>query len=456
MGRSSRPTSSHAWPMPGMPPRLADRDLMDAEEPRAAAAGPDDAGEPATAVSWCWPTATSSAARRRPWSRRWAASPGAAGEAAARAAADAGGGHGTGRSHRPHRAVRRRPATPRGREPPPGTVVLSDGRRLDRPLDPLARHGAGDPDERGHRRSGVWRPGRRRLPQRRSDRRPCSTTISGPLAGREGRRAIARFQMAGGAVVTTSRVRREIETSRRRRLTTTVNYYVQPSWADQPMALPETQIAACGYRQADEVPLPLAAGDDAGEPAPDRPGAAVAGQSRTRTAACSLAGGRESDLGIAAHANSAIAFDLPAAASNAGIGRGIRPAPSRPRRLRAVQSAGRERRRQRALGQRASFRAATVSENRGSLDVAGLRRRRAGRRVRPRGPPRRRRPARHPRPGRVARADASSSTSAPAAAAARAAGLLPGLEDWELVGSGWDSLPLDSRWNAASTALGTR
>ncbi len=121
---------------------------------------------------------------------------------------------------------------------------------------------------------------------------------------------LTRYQMAGGAVLTTARVRRQIETSRRGRSTTNVNYYVQPAWAEQPLALPELQVAWVSCRRADEAPLSLF---PAATLASERLLGQVEPWLANRSPGNSLlaAGPRESDLGIAAHAHSAIAFDLP-------------------------------------------------------------------------------------------------------------------------------------------------
>ena len=126
--------------------------------------------------------------------------------------------------------------------------------------------------------------------------------------------AIARFQTASGAVVTAARVSREQEQARRRgRLTNTTYYYVQPAWADQPLAIPEQDLVCCGYRAADEAPLTMFS-------AVTLANLRMIGQPEPWTANRSADGGllaaarRESDLGIAAHAHRAIAFQLPKSA----------------------------------------------------------------------------------------------------------------------------------------------
>lgn len=197
-------------------------------------------------------------------------------------------------------------------EPPPGTVVLSDGRRLTARSLRWRESGLAILTAEGIVEAAYGELADVVFPN--VDRN--SAVLEDNLwagSAQNGGLTITRFQMAGGAVITASRVRREIEQSRRRRLTTTVSYYVQPSWADQPLSLPETQVVACGYRRADEVPLSLLTAKTL---ANER----LVGQAQpwlaNRTASGELlsAGGRESDLGISAHAKSAIAFDIPAAA----------------------------------------------------------------------------------------------------------------------------------------------
>jgi NPCBM/NEW2 domain len=130
-------------------------------------------------------------------------------------------------------------------------------------------------------------------------------------AGGESGVAIARFQATNGAIVTAARASREQEPDRRRgRVSNASAYYLQPAWADQPLAIPEQEIVCCGYRAADEAPL-AAFGATAlsnrrliGSPAPWSVNCAADGGM--------LAGrDRQSDTGFAAHAQSQIAIDLP-------------------------------------------------------------------------------------------------------------------------------------------------
>src|SRR5262249_33168862 len=135
--------------------------------------------------------------------------------------------------------------------------------------------------------------------------------------------AIARFQTTSGSVLTSSRVIREQEQGRRRgRVTNAAFYYAQPAWTDQPIAIPEQEIVCCGYRGADEAPLTMFPATTianrrlTGSPEPWTINRATDG-SLTAT------NGLESDLGMATHSYSAIAFDLPAAAKTLQLAVGL-------------------------------------------------------------------------------------------------------------------------------------
>jgi hypothetical protein len=135
--------------------------------------------------------------------------------------------------------------------------------------------------------------------------------------------AIARLMTKGGAALTAARVMREQETGRRRgRLASEVLYYVQPAWADEPLAIPEEEIVACGYRAADEAPLSCF-------PATTLANRRLIGQPEAWTAnqnprgGVLAAGGLESDLGIAAHSHSEVAFDLPTGAKSLQLAVGL-------------------------------------------------------------------------------------------------------------------------------------
>src|SRR5581483_11772531 len=135
--------------------------------------------------------------------------------------------------------------------------------------------------------------------------------------------AIGRFQTTRGAVITAARVVREQEQARRRgRVANTVFYYAQPAWADQPIAIPEQEIVCCGYRGSDEAPLTLfptttiANRRLTGSPEPWAINQAAEGGLLFSTAI-------ESDIGLAAHSHSAVAFDLPPAAKTLQLAVGL-------------------------------------------------------------------------------------------------------------------------------------
>jgi hypothetical protein len=213
------------------------------------------------------------------------------------------------RADRLQRIVSSAAATP---APPPGTVVLADGRQL------LARSirwreyglailtASGIVEAAFNDLSDVVIP---------NVDAPAAVTGDNLWAGGASSAAIARFQTASGAVVTAARVSREQEQSRRRgSVTNTVYYYLQPAWADQPLAIPEQEIVCCGYRAADEAPLSLF-------PATTIANRGILSTAQPWTANCAADGrllataNRESDIGIATHAESAIALDLPPAAA---------------------------------------------------------------------------------------------------------------------------------------------
>jgi len=122
---------------------------------------------------------------------------------------------------------------------------------------------------------------------------------------------VVRFHSSSGAILTASRAGREEEHSRQSGRLVRASYcYVQPEWADAPLAVPESDLAACSYRRPSELPLSLLAGTTLatrrwiGSPQPWQANHSADG-------GWLAAGGIEADLGLATHAHSAIAFDLP-------------------------------------------------------------------------------------------------------------------------------------------------
>ena len=142
--------------------------------------------------------------------------------------------------------------------------------------------------------------------------------------GVEGHRAaIGRIQTKGGAALTAARISREQDSGRRRgRLSSEVLYYVQPAWADEPLAIPEDEIAACGYRAADEVPLSCLTATTVANRRVIGPVEAWTAN-RSARGGMLAAGGLEADVGIAAHSYSEIAFDLPSGARSLELAVGL-------------------------------------------------------------------------------------------------------------------------------------
>jgi hypothetical protein len=256
--------------------------------------------------------------------------------------------------------------------------------------------------------------------------------------------ALARFQTTGGSVLTAARVSREHEQLRRRgRLTNAAYYYAQPAWSDQPLAIPEQEIACCGYREADEAPLSLFPAETLvnrrliGQPAPWS-------ANRSPSGGFLATGSRESDLGIAAHGASSIAFDLPAAAKTLELAVGLD---------RAVGAGGCVRCRilggafegARALWDSGILEGKSGLKDTGPLDVTGLRKvllvTEFAHADRP--------PGADPLDVRdevvwlspLVRLDLSGG------AASRALAVLPGAADWQLAGDGWKKAQIASRWN---------
>ena len=200
----------------------------------------------------------------------------------------------------------------RNAEPPPGTVELTSGRRLVARSIRWKEYGLAMLTE-----GGIVEANYTEIADAVFPGVDVTTAVvdDNLLAGGTSSSSIARFQMMSGAVLTTSRVSREMERSRRRgRTTNDVFYYVQPAWAAQPIAIPEPEIAWCGYRAADEAPLSLLKAEllaSHGIIGPSQK------WSRNSSSASSLpaSGSFEADLGIATHSHSELAFDLPPGAS---------------------------------------------------------------------------------------------------------------------------------------------
>ena len=201
----------------------------------------------------------------------------------------------------------------RAHEPPPGTVELTSGRRLVARSIRWKEYGLAMLTE-----GGIVEANYSEIAEAVFPGVDVTTAVvdDNLLAGGTSATSIARFQMMSGAVLTASRVSREMERSRRRgRTTNDVFYYVQPAWAAQPIAVPEPEIAWCGYRAADEAPLSLLKA----ELLSSRGIVGPAQKWSRNTSSASLlpaSGSFEADLGLATHSHSELAFDLPSGASN--------------------------------------------------------------------------------------------------------------------------------------------
>jgi len=143
--------------------------------------------------------------------------------------------------------------------------------------------------------------------------------FAGSAASSASSSSIVRFQLTSGATITASRIMydrdrftRVQERTRRRRRNEepTTYYFAQPAWADRPLALPEKDIAWCGYRESDEAPLSLLPAElmqsqrlVGGGPIWER----CAGSEGDLAAS----GSWEADLGLRTHSHSELAFALP-------------------------------------------------------------------------------------------------------------------------------------------------
>lgn len=258
--------------------------------------------------------------------------------------------------------------------------------------------------------------------------------------------AISRFTLTSGAILTSSRVSREMERVRsgRSRSAPQVYYYLQPAWSSHAIAVPEQEIAWCSYRGADEVSLSLLPAETnanrrlLGKVEPWRRNETVAGEYLL------AGGGWESDLGIAAHSHSEIAFPLPsgsktlslAVALDRKVGEGgcVRC------RIFADTLAGKE------LWESDILRGSDEAKATGELDVEGLRQvilvTEFAHEDRPEGA--------DPLDIRddllwlapLVRLEITSQTGSDLVR-----GALPGLGGWETVGEGWQETRLATQWN---------
>ena len=204
-------------------------------------------------------------------------------------------------------------AATRRAEPPAGTILLSDGRKLLARSIRWREHGLAVLTEAGVVEANYGDvadaifPGVDLMSAVLEDNLFASGTSPA---------AIARFTLTSGATLTASRVSREVERVRgRSRSQPQVYYYMQPAWSSHALAVPEQEIAWCSYRGADEAPLSLLPAETItnrrllGRTEPWRRNETVGGDRLL------AGGGWESDLGIAAHSHSELAFMLPTGAT---------------------------------------------------------------------------------------------------------------------------------------------
>lgn len=150
---------------------------------------------------------------------------------------------------------------PARQEPPPGTVQLADGRRLVGRSIKWRDYGLAVLTPEGIVEASYSDIVDAVFPDIDSMAAVLDDSlVAAGAASPAGSGSIVRFQLTSGATITAARIIRQQETQRRSRrggVELTTYYYAQPAWADEPLALPERDVAWCGYRAASEVPLAL-------------------------------------------------------------------------------------------------------------------------------------------------------------------------------------------------------
>ena len=327
-------------------------------------------------------------------------------------------------------------------DPPPGTVVLADGRQLVarsirwKETGLMLLTAGGVVEAAFDELVDVVFPGVDRT---------AAVLDDNLFADSRGDVAIARVQMQGGAVITASRISREVERLRRRgRTTNDAYYYVQPAWSDEPIALPEPLVAWCGYRAANEAPLPMF-------PSETLANRRLIGQASSWRANPVADGGllaadeRESDLGLVTHSHSEIAFDLPVSARtleiSVGLGRAAAGGGCVRCKVVAEKSGGE------VLWDSGIIQSSDGLQETGPLSVIGLVRVVLVTEF-----------AHEGRPAGADPLDIRDQVSwldplvkldlSGSGQAERVLAVLPGVSDWNLAGDGWRNLAIASRWNA--------
>lgn len=195
--------------------------------------------------------------------------------------------------------------------PPPGTILLTNGRRMTARSVRFRGNGLSVLTADEVLNVPLEEIADAVLPEVDTE---AAATDDNWWAGAISELAIARFHATNGAVLTASRISREQDQDRRRgRVLSAVVYCVQPAWADDVLAIPEAEVASCGYRAGNQLPLAVL-------PATTEMNRRMVGRVTPWIANGATSGGlvragdRQADTGIATHSETAIAFDLPTGA----------------------------------------------------------------------------------------------------------------------------------------------
>jgi hypothetical protein len=334
--------------------------------------------------------------------------------------------------------------------PPPGTVVLADGKRLIARSIRWREYGLAILTSDGVAEATFSDLADVVFPNVDLTAAVLDDNL---WAGGASGAAIARFQTTSGSLVTAARVSREQEQSRRRgRVTQSTYYYVQPAWADQPLALPEQEIACCGYRAADEAPLVMF-------PSQSLASRRLTGSSGSLSESEVAEGSwlatrdRESDLGIAAHAYREIAFDLPVAAKSLELAIGLAQSVGERGCVRCKIIAADSNQR-RVLWDSGVIQGKDGTKSTGALDVTGVKRlllvTEFAHEERP--------PDADPLDIRDEVVWLSPLVKLDLSAAGpntRLLAVLPGVAEWNLAGDDWRRIQLANRWNIPASGWDT-
>jgi hypothetical protein len=254
---------------------------------------------------------------------------------------------------------------------PPGAVVLSSGRKFvarslrwrETALSLLTSEGIVEVDYRDIGEAVL--PGVDLL----------ESVLDDHQTDREGA-CIVRYALANGAVLTAARAGRRVEQSRARSRVVTETYYLaQPAWTTQPIKFSAGEIAWCGYRRADEVPLSLLPAETIvnrrliAEPRPWL-------RNQTFEGTILSCGGREGDLGLSVHSHSELSFILPPESVELStlVGLDVAVQDGGCVRCKVLAESGSPRDKPRVIWDSGILRGSDGVKETGSLDVAGMKR----------------------------------------------------------------------------------